>query len=281
MKYVFGRNVTKSKNNERIDGEIFITQRTGSAQDEALDDAELSVLDAEHSIAYGCLTTIVEILCALAVFEGAVAIIDRLGESSIAQMYAEVPWAFFALCIGGALWLALWIFKKRKEKQPDKGGKGELARRNLRKLMEQSYKALGVPADAATVDVMKSEYKIKDGAVKLAGTSAYELAEYRVFPNGGDLCFADVHERLDLPMGDACLVRINKVGSVYEWHKDSKPQKEHYKLDRFGKRSGDGTLKFRFYGELRFNYMGIDYAVQLPPHEISAIEQLTGLTASE
>lgn len=281
MKYVFSSNITDDKHNERRDGEIFITQRIDSVQEEALDDAELMSMDAENKAFIGCLPSIIELICMFATLCCAAAIIRNLGEISLAQMYSNAPWAFYVLAVAAPAWLVLWIIEKRRKKQVKDSGVEARAELNYNNVKAQSYEILGVPADAVTLDVMRSQYKIKNGEVKhTSPVNTFENAEYKVFFNGGDLCFADIHDRFDIPMEAARLVKV-KASSVTldEWHKAEKPKKEHYKLDPTNK--SNSSLRLRYYGELRFNYMGTDYAVLFPPHELTEVEKLTGLTLTE
>lgn len=277
MKYVFCRNITKNKNNERIDGEIFITQRIDAAQEKALEDAEDLTFDVYDKASLGCLASIIEIICMIATYVCIVKIIDRIGSSSLAETYHSIPWAFYILAVVAPAWITLVIINRVKKNKFNDSGEAAQAELNFDRVSDESYKMLGVPEGAITLDVLTSEYKIKNGELK--HQDCFENSQFKAFINGTDICFANVHERFDVPLDGARLVRIRKSGTLDEWHKSFKPQKEHYRLDPTNKSSN--RLKFRYCGEMRFNYMATDYAVIFPPHELSEVEKLTGLTLTE
>lgn len=158
MTPLFCVDITENRNNDRINGcdTELLVQKTSdllsSSRDRLLERAET----VEGHARMPAFLVLIWYLCGILALLIVLVVVKNLSTLSLARMFLNAPWMFFACPICAVVWLVLTLLARRREKAVL--GSEEAARTASR--LESSQKAifdeLGIPADAAAVDVLFS-----------------------------------------------------------------------------------------------------------------------------
>lgn len=182
MTPLFCVDITENRNNDRINGcdTELLVQKTSdllsSSHDRLLERAKT----VEGHARMPAFLVLIWYLCAILTLLIVLAVIKNLSTLSLARMFLNAPWMFFACPICAVVWLVLTLLARRREKTVL--GSEEAARTASR--LESSQKAifdeLGIPADAAAVDVLLFRYVVRNGQIRpkeLAVSASYVVAQ--------------------------------------------------------------------------------------------------------
>lgn len=189
---------------------------------------------------------------------------------------------FFACPICAVVWLVLTLLARRREKTVL--GSEEAARTASR--LESSQKAifdeLGIPADAAAVDVLLFRYVVRNGQIRpkeLVDSASYVVAQMQLFADAERLYLADAGGKCAIPRSSLRAIRtVKKRIRFTGWNKDDRPESKRYKPYKLGTNQY-GCVICRWYHILELELDGEIYGVYFPPYERPAFEAATGLKA--
>ena len=141
---------------------------------------------------------------------------------------------------------------------------------------------MGVPADAARIDVLSYSYVVKKGKEKPQRISNehYTAVELDVFVEEGNLMLADASVLYALPLSAVTGVRKIEGGTrVYCWNKEEQPKEEPYKPYRI--RYDDEEDVFTLRAVYAVEWAGEDVELLVPDYEWERVVQpLTGLSVT-
>ena len=286
MKPFLGIDITENKKNETFNGEEFILavpeqantaalERAGDAADDLLKQIKLPLpLRIVQWIggAGGALLTI-GLLRALADTDGV----------TFAEAYANAGWLFWVA--GGCLaaWLILTLAGYKKQNTVLQSENTDRILSGMETLSANILAELGVPADAAEVDVLVFTYKMKNGEPvareRGMNPTPYAQLNMRAFVKDAQLCLATLDGLYAFPMSELRAIRtVNKHISTLSWNKDDDPDKGIYKpykmtVDQYG------CVHFKPYHILEIEHMGTLWGIYFPCYELPTMEKLTGLHA--
>ena len=214
MKPFFGTDVTNDKNNEVINGDEFAIANADTEQTEAFD---FKVDTAEQIIEQSKLplrVRIIEWVCGIIAAIGVAAISGAIGDEdgvTLAKAYSNAPWLFWLTGLCAITFGVLFFLGLQKAKAVLESDEADEVGTALDNISDKIFLDFGAPEDAADVDVMLFNYKIKDGEpiFKTTGLSSNHciFVEMKAFVKDDQLCLATVENDSTLA------VVIRKVGS--------------------------------------------------------------------
>lgn len=210
------------------------------------------------------------------------AIFDALTEG--VEKVPATAWLWFAAAVVafGLLLLVARLYSKRI--------KAHLETDEVSAQMEQaeeyarlSRAELGIPENAASIDVLSYTYEIKNGKEKISKNENedYEAIELYAFAEDGCLMLADAVTLYAIPLSSITAVRRweEKV-RVYCWNKEEEPNKEPYKAYRI--KYDDENDVFTLRAIYALELAGSDCELLVPDYEWERVLQpLTGLSVTE
>ena len=240
MTPLFCVDITENRNNDRINGcdTELLVQKTSdllsSSHDRLLERAET----VEGHARMPAFLVLIWYLCGILALLIVLAVVKNLSTLSLARMFLNAPWMFFACPICAVVWLVLTLLARRREKTVL--GSEEAARTASR--LESSQKAifdeLGIPADAATVDVLLFRYVVRNGQIRpkeLAVSASYVVAQMQLFADAERLYLADVGGKCAIPRSSLRAIRtVKKRIRFTGWNKDDRPESKRYKPYKLG-----------------------------------------------
>lgn len=278
MQYLFCRDFTNNKT-EIPDGQEFLCAELPQTQRDDLERAENALEKAMRS---GELPFWLEIVkyCLLLVGIpfGASIFFSIIGKKTtlVQACHTGFFWVTaISLLLGGGLWLLEYFMKKRKER----GESVRTANKRLRRLCQSAEQYLGIPANAARMDVLLFDYRADGSEVTLRGEAAN--LEMRLFREGDRLFLSDGREKYAFPLDDLTGITLWEHGiPTSMWNKDAMPWETRYlKAGVLApKQMFNG---FRFCCLLTLQSAGQDYALAFPAYELSTVSRLTGLRAPQ
>lgn len=279
MKNLFAVDFT-DEDNPIVPAEAYCRRRINAAleekmdahADEMIDEVEKATHSLPHFIGMGAAA-----LCCVVCFT----VFDTLTED--ADKIPPVAWPFLAAA-AAALGVLLWIGRAYSKKVSSRLETDEMTAR-----MEQadayatlSRHELGVPADAAAMDVLCYSYEIKKGKekpVRIAGEH-YSAMEMAVYVEDGCLMLADAATLYALPLSEVTAVRrIEGRTRIHCWNKEEACNKEPYKAYRI--RYDDENDVFTVRAVYALEWGGADRELVVPDYEWERVLQpLTGLAVT-
>ena len=147
--------------------------------------------------------------------------------------------------------------------------------------LEKSSKfELGIPDTAKEIEFFAWTYQLKDGEIKKSSLEAeYTPYDMYVFEENGSLCIADLHTVYKIaPLDDFKRIEYITRKSTFDfWLKDEDFDSDKYKEFKISADKYESTYYIKNLCSLQFDLNGEEYEIIIPPYDIYAIEELTGL----
>ncbi len=230
MTNVFGWNMAKGEKVGNVDGAVFVTRTLSDEQNAALDRL------AENNtniLVQGQLPLPLRIVKGIALFGFWIILLSILkADVSLAQGYRNAPGLYWAVPICLAVWLILFLIGRQRMKRlaadPSLQEHIDIAEN----LTQMARGVLGIPEDAQSIDVLAERYVLKNGEVvhKDFNMTNYLNLDLFIFYEDGNLCLADLRQRMDIPLHSIRSMRLEKKRKSFpEWHKDEPSNSPKYK----------------------------------------------------
>lgn len=228
MRNIFAKNITDDKN-PVYDGEAaFLRQRVPEYQQAQLEQqADTMIGTAKKMICWPVLVG--QGLLAIAGLGCLRAFLDMwLPEEGT----GTVRWplvAIFTACAAG-FGLLEW-YSRRRTKQIEESDEYQMNEQQVAAAADTSRALLGVPADAADIEVLGYDYKIKKDKEKRTDSDwDYDTCCFYAFVQEGELLLADSVDKFAIPLAAVTAVRLRqKKAKVWLWMKDDSPKSDTYK----------------------------------------------------
>jgi hypothetical protein len=283
MKVFFGTNLTLDKNNDRMDGEDFGVERLPESQETALDESA-SHLDALQSRAqFPSFLRAIRTACGLIAIVLGVSILRALTEIPLKNAYANAPVLFWLVPLTAAVWGTLTYLGIQRKKAVESGEEAKNALKAADALMRSCYDTLGVPKHADEMDVLCSQYCVKDGQIVNKPTACYTFvnAELKVFVQDDALCFADISQKICVPLSSLQSIRrIEKSITFPTWNKETSFKDAPYDQYKISATRFGYSIK-SYYALCIRGEGGEDYELYFPAYELPTVQKLTGLIPTE
>ena len=152
----------------------------------------------------------------------------------------------------------------------------------VKEIEAKIYASLGAPETAKDVDILHFDYKIENGEPtpkKTFKKIKFVNVGRKIFKDGDLLCLVDEDSRYELPLsGTRGIKTVKGEFSLILWNKSVPCDEGEYRLYGMKKSAMDNVL-FDTYHILEIEKDGEIYGLYFPCYELSAREELTGLSA--
>ena len=284
MNPFLGTDLTEDKENEIINGDEFITQKTSESNTQAFEKAMDDNFGLVKEAKLPLLLRIIKGVCGLGgliLAGGAIKAWDT--ETPFMQMYEAAPWVFWVA--GGCLAVAgvLELLSRKKAKAVLLSEEGSRTKNTLDTVVKNIYAELGVPSSATETDILSFGYKIKDGEIhpkaRIYETTPFTNLIFRAFTDGESLHLANCEAKYSFPLSELKAIRtVNKRIMLSDWNKDEKPNKGIYKSYKISVNEHDDVY-VKPYHVLELEHNGEAFGIYFPCYELPTFEKLTGLKA--
>lgn len=175
------------------------------------------------------------------------------------------------------VWIALTCFDLQKTKDVITSDEFLASKRQAADLEQAARLDLGVPEDAAEMDVLCSRYRWKYGEMVCADSSIiwyYGNISMHAWQENGCFCLADLTMRFDIPLSDIRTIeRVKKGYDFSAWNKPEPYKAEKYKPYRV--HVVNGNLSVYGYISMVVLLQEEDYEIRLPVWEADTLSRLT------
>lgn len=188
-----------------------------------------------------------------------------------------VEWSVLAVsvvCL--AVFILLVVIQYRRTKKIMDSDEVTQLTNDLDRLSDSSKQLLGVPADAAELDVLGYGYEIKRGKEKrlLKELGDYIASSLNVFVEGGELMLANDVEKYAIPLSAIRGVRVTrKKAKVFCWLKDDEPKSATYKPYKIGYDDENDVFTVRAIYSLDIAHGGEEYELIVPDYDWELVLQ--------
>lgn len=276
MKPFLGIDLSLDKDNEQMNGQQFVVQRTSATLSRCL---EVSFNEAEERFEKSQLPLIFRIVQSIC---GIASLLFFLGilraDCTIKEAYHNAPWVFWALGICGIVWMILSILGHFKSKEVLETDESSQIFRNLDTVTEHIFVELGVPANAKDVDLLMFFYKMKDGNVKVCEKgmqiAPYFNPQFRVYADKEYLYFANVEGKYAFHISSIVNIHtVNKHIRIREWNKEEEYNQGIYKQYKLTADQYD-CIHCKTYHILEVEHNGESWGIYVPCYEWHVFEEI-------
>lgn len=276
--------IGEDKDNETVNGEEFISARPSEMMRSSLEGAAAAAVETHERAKLPTVLRVIQWICGMAGALVVLGIVRALkGDVSLPEAYSNAPALFWVGGVCLIVWAILRLAASRKSKTVMESDEGSYSLAKFESVANTVLGELGVPGDAAEVDVLTFKYKVKNGEIKpKAGAmefTAYENSEYKLFSDVESLYLADVSGKFEIARSEIRGISTVRKGiSVPGWNKETQPTKGEYKplkmsVDKYG------CVHFKPYHILEFEHNGETWGIYFACYDLPAFEAATGLKA--
>ena len=223
------------------------------------------------ALAFGCITTSPVLSNVLS---GKLTFSEQLRIAPILTILGPI-----ALIVGLIL---LWI-SKRKAKTVTKSPEVQECAAAVDDAVDKIFAELGIPEDAAEIDVLAFFYKEKDGEIKVCEKPmqlfSHVATAFKIFSDADNLYLANLNGKYAFPRAELQGIRrVDQKVRITNWSKSVKPTQGEYKsfkmtVDQFG------SVHAKPHYILELMHEGEKWGIYFPCYELTAVESTTGLSA--
>lgn len=281
MKPFLGTDLTADKNNEQVNGIVFLAQTPSAALLNSLEDSSKKV---ETTLENAKLPKALRVVQAICCFAGMVLGIGILkADASLKECAENAPGLVWAAAICIAIWLVLLLLGKMKEKKVLGKDENVQTLSHLDGVAGAIYNELSVPEDAKSVDVLCFYYKTKNEEIKVQ-EKGMQIAQYlnpvfKIFTDRENLYLANLEGKYAFPFSSITKIHtVKKHIRIAGWNKDESYNQGIYKQYKLTT-DNYGCIHCKRYHILEINHQGETYGIYVPCYDLPLLEGFTGLKA--
>lgn len=278
---LWGVNQTQNKKNEIANGRELIVATVAQKID--IEEVQGRAKDLEAKASLPIVWRIVQWVSGLVAAIVAISFIRGAAEVGVEQALQNGPaliWIFAACAI---VYVVLKIWSNRRNNAVMKSGEVEQFDADVQEVVGAAYQELGVPEDAVCMDAFVFRYTEKDGKIRVRSMGFFDFinVEIRAYIKDGALCLADTDSVYALPLESLKSIQtVKKTALFHGWNKELPPTDKSFKQYRVAVNQYE-SITCKPYYILEAEIRGQTWGVYFPGYELSALEALTGLHASE
>ena len=256
----------------------FLIRRVDEELSERQDEISEDLDEHQKNAALPGWLSIAKTLCALF----SVIVLSAVIRAGFTTAMRNAPLLVICGAVSGAVALVLWLIDRKKTKNVIESKDFNADVEAAKKINEESFAALGIPADAKSIDVFGYAYETKNGKEKKMNIFCdYMTMQFKLFREGDTLCLGDVSGVVGLPLYNATgIYKIKKRVSFMEWNKDERYDKGEYKQYKITCNNA-GALFIKPVYALRFRDGDDEYEIIFPAYELDAVTRATGFSVKE
>ena len=278
---LWGINQTQNKKNEIANGRELIVATVAQKIDVEKVQDRAKNLEAKASLPI--VWRIIQWVSGLVAVIVAIGFIRGAAEVGVEKAFQNGPaliWIFAACAV---VYIALKIWSNCRNNAVMKSGEIEQFDAEVQEVLGAAYEELGVPEDAVCMDAFVFRYKEKDGKIIVRNVGFFDFfnVEIRAYIKDGNLCLADADSVYALPLESLKGIQtVKKTAMFHGWNKELPPTDKSFKEYRVAVNQYE-SITCKPYYILEAEIRGQTRGVYFPGYELSAMEALTGLHASE
>ncbi len=282
MKILFGRDITANKKDPTIWGSELTVQTLPNAQAEALGREMNKLENREEYIKLPKVLRWIKFIAMAAALCFFGSVIRAIVDTSFKEAIKGAPWVIYTMLALGVIWGILELIQWARKKL--RGTRAEILAQQARvqSLIQNAYATLGVPADAAAVDVLVSRFKVKNEKPSVKGfpLTTFVNPEMRAFTIEGVLYLANTEKKYAIPLEQIKgFHKIKRRASAANWNKEQYLTEPPYDSQKIGLTSFG--ISFKPYYAMEFEHMGETWRLLIPPYELATFEYLVGKEARQ
>lgn len=274
MKNIFAYKHDKTAAPE-FNGRPFLTKEAGRQLIEQTIEFTTEKKEAEKKYTLPLPLIILQILLFVCGMIVLIVILNRVGDTSIAEAWENLTALFIiapvCLIACGVFYFISYRLKKAAQTSDD------MIRltADAQSLEKKSKDELGVPSDAAEIDVIAHYYKEKNGKISPFGR-ANVLEERSVFIQNDAICFADIFTLVTVPLSAVKGVQYVKksIVCVGGWNKEEQIKSPKYK--KYATINGNGQLFVKGHYVVELNDVRGEYEILIPTYDFDEFSAATG-----
>lgn len=283
MKPVFGIDITNNKKNEETNCGAFISRSISSVTKESFTEKTNGLNETIKKSQLPGWMQVVKYLLGLYAIIVLVGIIRALPDVGIEQAFKNAPVLIISGIVCGGLWLALFLYSKKKEREVLQDAGVEAQAEAIETSIDGIYNELNVPQNAPTVDIMLFKYVEKDGEAvpKATGMQTCDFfnVEVKIFVRDGYLHLADLENVYSFNYDDLRSIKtVNKRVSLLSWNKEVGYGEERYSKYKITE-NNMGNILVKPYHILTLSQNGEEWGIYFPCYELDIFEVLTKIKA--
>lgn len=274
MRNLFATNLT-DEDNPTTPADAFVRDKVPEYHAECLENSGEETEKAVEKAVKGPLALRILLVVFAAIGVGGLEVfLEMLGEVDAPGIFEWSVLTISVVCVAISILLA--VLQHRQTKKTLESDEVTQLTNDLDRLSDSSKQLLGVPADAAELDVFGYGYEIKRGKEKrlLKELGEYMTSSLYVFVENGELMLANDVEKYAIPLSAITGVRvIRKKTKAFCWTKDDKQMSATYKPYMVGYNDGDGIFTVRAIYSLDIAYNGEEYELVVPNYDWELVLQ--------
>lgn len=284
MKYIFGVNIGDHKDNNIIDGQIFLNRSLPYSYCQAIDHCEYMKCNAKIKTSLPVFLEVLKYISfALACFI-LCPIIETAAEIGIIQAYDNEPLLFYIVAVMILISFILYMVEKSKKKYYTTEEYSQ-SESYINQVQEKILDFFQIPQDAPLLEVLVFDYKMVNDKLIVKersnpvglGSIKYLNLEVYCYVKGGSLILTDLIEEWCIPL--YCFTGIRKINKkiyVPQWLKEEPYDKGEYKKYKLIPNQL-GYIFFKPYFSIELSYQGEPYELLIPPYELEQFSNLVCL----
>ncbi len=285
MKYVFGINITKNKENNLIDGEIFRSKTATSELMEELKKCESLAKNYEKHTSLPFWMDIMKYLSFSITCFCLCSVMQDISDLSWKEVYKNPSGFFFAAVAFFIVWLVLYLLERMKKhlhKVEYERGKDY-----IQNVTAHAKDLMEIPDDAVKMEILSFYYKIEKEKMKVMTASKLVCITHNNVPvymyvKDVVLHITDFYQEWSIPLyAITGIKKMNETIFISEWKKEIPYHKGEFKKYKIARANGLGYLYMKPYYALCITWYDENYELFLPPYELDVLSSLVGIHYDE
>lgn len=264
MKNLFGFQFQEGQEEGVLDGMPFQSAKVSMQQEQLLEKAAEEIEDLEKK---ATLHPVLQFIMQISFYIGGLCLLSFLVDIwklSFQQALKDKWFVLIAAVILEGLSLVIFLKQRKKSQEAMKTAEETMMMERAQRLDRASRQELGVPENAADMDIIRVAYQIKKGREKILANENLSIYAYC---QDGFLCIADNTQAFKIPLSSIQkVVWVKKRLLLPEWNKKEPYNSKTYKPYHVRKNDAEQYI-IRGYYSLRISDARGEFEVMVPEYD--------------
>lgn len=264
MKNLFGFQFQEGQEEGVLDGMPFQSAKVSMQQEQLLEKAAEEIEDLEKK---ATLHPVLQFIMQISFYIGGLCLLSFLVDIwklSFQQALKDKWFVLIAAVILEGLSLVIFLKQRKKSQEAMKTAEETMMMERAQRLDCASRQELGIPEDAADMDIIRIAYQIKKGREKILANENLSIYAYC---QDGSICIADNTQAFKIPLSSIQkVVWVKKRLLLPEWNKHEPYNSKTYKPYHVRKNDAEQYI-IRGYYSLRISEARGEFEVMVPEYD--------------
>lgn len=264
MKNLFGFQFQEGQEEGVLDGMPFQSAKVSMQQEHLLEKAAEEIEDLEKK---ATLHPVLQFVMQISFYIGGLCLLSFLVDIwklSFQQALKDKWFVLIAAVILEGLSLVIFLKQRKKSQEAMKTAEETMMMERAQRLDCASRQELGIPENAADMDIIRIAYQIKKGREKILANENLSIYAYC---QDGSLCIADNTQAFKIPLSSIQkVVWVKKRLLLPEWNKHEPYNSKIYKPYHVRKNDAEQYI-IRGYYSLRISEARGEFEVMVPEYD--------------